>query len=196
MIKNLALDYNKIYVCPNDRMLFQHDHKNDEFFHTCGASRYIKSHEVYSLLEPFKKQHRLSAKTLRYFPLKTRLKRLFLCLKMADSLSGHEEERSKDRKLRHPTDGPALRDFDRFHPDFTLDYRNVRLALFIDGFNQFRTMSISQRTSPIILMLNNLLLWMCMKSEFSILSLHIPGPPAPGNYTDIYLEPLIDELKL
>ena len=35
-----------------------------------------------------------------------------------------------------------------------------------------------------------------MKSEYSILSLLIPGPRSPGNDIDIYLQPLIDELKL
>ena len=35
-----------------------------------------------------------------------------------------------------------------------------------------------------------------MKSEYSILSLLIPGPQSPGNDIDIYLQPLIDELKL
>ena len=34
-----------------------------------------------------------------------------------------------------------------------------------------------------------------MKSEYSILSLLIPGPRSPGNDIDIYLKPLIDELK-
>ena len=42
----------------------------------------------------------------------------------------------------------------------------------------------------------NLPRWMCMKSEYSILSLLIPGPRSPGNDIDIYLQPLIDELKL
>ena len=37
---------------------------------------------------------------------------------------------------------------------------------------------------------------MCMKSEYSILSLLIPGPRSPGNDIDIYLQPLIDKLKL
>ena len=35
-----------------------------------------------------------------------------------------------------------------------------------------------------------------MKSEYSILSLLIPGPRSPGNDFDVYLQPLIDELKL
>ncbi|KAH0701906.1 hypothetical protein KY285_016184 [Solanum tuberosum] len=114
----------------------------------------------------------------------------------ADSLRWHDEERSKDGKLRHPADGPAGKYFDRLHPDFVLDCRNVRLGLSSDGFNPFRTMSISHSTWPVMLMVYNLLPWMCMKSEYSILSLLIPGPRSTGNDIDIYLQPLIDELKL
>ena len=196
MVKNLGLDYDKIDACPNDCMLFRNDHKDDEFCHTCGASRYIQAPKVDSELESSKKQHRVSAKTLRHFPLIPRLKRLFMCSKTADSLRWHEEERSKDGKLRHPADGLAWKDFDRVHPDFAQDCRNVRLGLSSDGFNPFRTMSISHSTWPVMLMIYNLPPWMCMKSEYSILSLLIPGPRSPGNDIDIYLQPLIDELKL
>ena len=78
MVKNLGLDYDKIDSCPNDCMLFRNDHKDDEFCHTCGASRYIKNPEVDGEVESSKKSHRVSAKTLRHFPLIPRLKS-YLC---------------------------------------------------------------------------------------------------------------------
>ncbi|WMV18167.1 hypothetical protein MTR67_011552 [Solanum verrucosum] len=196
MVKNLGIDYEKIDACPNDCMLFRNDHKDDEFCHTCRSSRYIKNPKVDSEVEPSKKSHRVSAKTLRHFPLIPRLKRLFMCSKTANSLRWHDEKRSKDGKLRHPADGQAWKDFDRLHPIFAQDSRNVRLGLASDGFNPFRTMSISHSTWPFMLMAYNLPPWMCMKSEYSILSLLIPGPRSPGNDIDIYLQPLIDELKL
>ena len=56
MVKNLGLDYEKIDACPNECMLIRNDHKDDEFFHTCGALRYIKSPEFDRALEPSKKQ--------------------------------------------------------------------------------------------------------------------------------------------
>ncbi|XP_073219685.1 uncharacterized protein [Cicer arietinum] len=59
----------------------------------------------------------------------------------ASSLRWHEEERSKDGKLRHPTDGEAWKEFDKCHPDFALDSRNIRLGLSNDEFNPFRTMN-------------------------------------------------------
>ena len=38
--------------------------------------------------------------------------------------------------------------------------------------------------------------WMSMSSTNFMLSLIIPGPKAPGNDIDVFLQPLIDELKV
>ncbi|XP_019255072.1 PREDICTED: uncharacterized protein LOC109233652 [Nicotiana attenuata] len=196
MVKDLGLDYEKIDACPNDCMLFRNDHKDDEYCHVCGSSRYIKYPEVDSDLEASKKGYRVPAKILRHFPLIPRLKRLFMCSKTADTLRWHDEERSKDGKLRHPADGQAWKDFDSLHSEFARDSRNLRLGLASDGFNPFRTMSISHSTWPVILMVYNLPPWMCMKPEYCMLSLLIPGPRSPGNDIDVYLQPLIEELNV
>ena len=45
-------------------------------------------------------------------------------------------------------------------------------------------------------MVYNLPPWLCMKPECYMLSLLIPGPKSPGNDIDIYLEPLVEELKV
>jgi len=37
--------------------------------------------------------------------------------------------------------------------------------------------------------------WLCMKLEYTMLSLLIVGPQSQGNYIDVYLQPLIQELK-
>ncbi|XP_075088329.1 uncharacterized protein LOC142170337 [Nicotiana tabacum] len=189
MVKDPGLDYEKIDTCPNDCMLFRNDHKNEEYCHVCGASRYIKypevdSDEVDSDLEASKKGYRVPAKILRHFPLIPRLKRLFMCSKTADTLRWHDEERSKDGKLRHPADGQAWKDFDSLHSEFARDSRNLGLGFASDGFNPFRTMRISHSTWPVILMVYNLPPWMCMKPEYCMLSLLIPGPRSPGNDID------------
>jgi hypothetical protein len=64
-----------------------------------------------------------------------------------------------------------------------------------DGFNPFRTMSISHSTWPVVLVNYNLPPWMSMKPEYFMLSLLIPGPESQGNNIDVYLQPLIKELK-
>ncbi|XP_060215394.1 uncharacterized protein LOC132642147 [Lycium barbarum] len=177
MVKDLGHDYKKIDACPNDCMLFRNEHKDSE-------------------LQSSKRSHRVAAKTLRHFPLIPRLKRLFMCSKTADKLRWHDEERSKDGKLRHPADGQAWKDFDSLHPDFAKDSRNLRLGLASDGFNPFRTMCISHSTWPIVLMVYNVPSWMSMKQEYCMLSLLISGSRSPENDIDIYLQPLIEELKV
>ena len=56
-------------------------------------------------------------------------------------------------------------------------------------------MSTSYSVWPIILVPYNLPPWFCMKDPYFMMSLLILSPKAPGNDIDIYLEPLIDELK-
>ncbi|XP_042437085.1 uncharacterized protein LOC122023056 [Zingiber officinale] len=196
MIRDLGLDYKKIDACPNDCMLYWKDHENDTSCHVCGAPRWIENVEGDRQLEENKKAYKISGKVLRHFPLIPRLQRLFLCSKTAGSLRWHEEERSKDGKLRHPADGEAWKDFDKCHPNFASDSRNIRLGLTSDGFNPFRSMNVSHSTWPVVLIPYNFPPWWCMKAEYAMLSLLIPGPQSPGNNIDVYLQPLIEELKL
>ncbi|KAL6313164.1 hypothetical protein AAG906_016741 [Vitis piasezkii] len=116
------------------------------------------------------KKKKIHAKVLRYFPLKPRLQRLYMSSKTASHMKWHV-----DGRMEEP--------------------RNVRLGLASDGFNPFGNMSISYSMWPVVLIPYNLPPWMCMKQTFFMLSLLIPGPTAPGNDIDIYLQPLIDELN-
>ncbi|XP_059301757.1 uncharacterized protein LOC132053662 [Lycium ferocissimum] len=118
-----------------------------------------------------------------------------MCSKQFVAMRWHANERPNDGNLRHPADGEAWKDFDRLYPDFSRDPRNVRLGLSSDGFNPFRTMSISHSSWPVMLMNYNLSPWICMKPEYIMLSMIIPGPSSPGNDIDVYLQPLIAELK-
>ena len=85
--------------------------------------------------------------------------------------------------------------FDEKNPDFAVDSRNVRLGLATDGFNPFRTMSVAHSTWPVVLIPYNLPPWLCMKQQFFILYVLIDGPKGPGDKIDVYLQPLIEELK-
>jgi hypothetical protein len=119
-----------------------------------------------------------------------------MCSKTATSLRWHDEERTNDGKLRHPADGEAWKKFDKYHSDFADETRNIRLGLASDGFNPFRTMNLSYSTWPVVLIPYNFPPWWCMKAEYSMLTLLIPGPLSPGNNIDVYLQPLIEELKV
>ncbi|XP_016199616.1 uncharacterized protein LOC107640621 [Arachis ipaensis] len=87
---------------------------------------------------------------------------------MVEAMSWHHNERVKDGSLRHPADGESWKAFDSRHEDFSKEPHNVRLGLAIDGFNLFQTLSSTHSTWPIVLM---------------------------GNNIDVFLQPLIEELK-
>ncbi|XP_059671020.1 uncharacterized protein LOC132316559 [Cornus florida] len=90
----------------------------------------------------------------------------------------------------------AMQDsFDKRYPTFSGDPRNVRLVLATDGFNSFKTMNVAHSTWPVLILVYNLPSWMCMKQPYFILSTLIPDPKGPGNDIDVYLQPLIEELK-
>ncbi|KAK3225734.1 hypothetical protein Dsin_005596 [Dipteronia sinensis] len=75
------------------------------------------------------------------------------------------------------------------------DPRNVRLGLSTDGFNSFGNISNAYNMWLVVLVPYNLPPWKCMKTPFLMMSLLIPGPQALGKDIDVYLRPLIDELK-
>ncbi|KAK8947367.1 hypothetical protein KSP39_PZI007390 [Platanthera zijinensis] len=56
-------------------------------------------------------------------------------------------------------------------------------------------MSTSYSMWPVVLIPYNMPLYKGMKDEFLMMSLLIPGPRAPGKDIDVYLRPLIEELK-
>ncbi|XP_075096465.1 uncharacterized protein LOC107796372 [Nicotiana tabacum] len=185
IVEGLGLKYEKIHVCPNDCMLFRKEfaNKNVNKCNICGASRWKND------------ARKIPAKVLRFFPLKPRLQRLFMSSETSKAMRWHHEERNKDGVLRHPADSEAWKKFDSKYPEFVGDPRIVRLGLASDGFNLFGTMRTVHSTWPVILMPYNLPPWMCMKQEFFILSLLIPGPKPSGNNIDVLLQPLIKELN-
>lgn len=198
IINDLGLQYKKIDACPNDCQLYYKGTAIASSCNTCGASRWKSSDnnvECDTSTSNKKVGKKISAKVVWHFPLKPRLQRLFMSSKTASLMRWHHDGRIKDGIMRHPADSPVWKTFDFEHPEFSLEPRNVRLGLASDGFNPFRSMSTVHSTWPVILLPYNLPPWLCMKQPFILLSLLIPGPTAPGNNIDVYLEPLIDELK-
>ncbi|CAH9124384.1 unnamed protein product [Cuscuta epithymum] len=89
--------------------------------------------------------------------------------------------------MAHPSDCEAWRHFDRCHPQFAMEPRNVRLELCSDGFAPFGRFGKNYSCCPVMLTPD-----MCMKSHFIFLSLICPGSKDPGRKIDIYLQPLIE----
>ncbi|XP_025692596.1 uncharacterized protein [Arachis hypogaea] len=142
-----------------------------------------------------KKKKKQAAKVLRYFPLKPRLKRLYMSSKTAEHMQWHNSAPARDGLLRHPRDGQAWKDFNATHTLFAEEPRNICLGLATDGFNPFGALSSTNSVWPVFLIPYNLPPWMCMNHTLFILSMIIPGKKSPGNKIDVYLQPLIDELK-
>ncbi|GJU32802.1 hypothetical protein Tco_1176391 [Tanacetum coccineum] len=90
----------------------------------------------------------------------------------------------------------AWKKFDTKYPDFAKEPRNVRLGLAADGFNPFGNLSQAYSMWPVILTTYNLPPWLCMKESSFMLTLLIPGPKSPGKDIDVYLRPLIEDLKV
>ncbi|XP_052295778.1 uncharacterized protein LOC127901818 [Citrus sinensis] len=124
-----------------------------------------------------------------------RLKRMFQSPQTAENLTWHENKRIRDGKLRHPADSPAWQLIDKKWPDFAQEPRNFWFALSSDGINPHSTLSTTYSCSPVTLITYNLPPWLCMKRKFMMLSLLISGPKQPGNDIDVYLAPLIEDLK-
>ena len=86
------------------------------------------------------------AKVMRYFPLIPRLRKIYMPSKSPEQMRQHDRDRVKDRKMRHPADAEAWREFDALYSNFASNPRNVRLTLAGDDFNQYRLVNTTYST--------------------------------------------------
>ena len=112
---------------------------------------------------------------------------------IAKDMRWYIDKRVDSGIMRHPADSEKWKVLDLQHPNFTFEPRNVRLGLATDGINPFG--NINYNMWPVILIPYNLPPWLVMKEPYFMLPLLILCPHQPGNEIDIYLKPLVDELK-
>ncbi|KAL6138480.1 hypothetical protein ACLB2K_063762 [Fragaria x ananassa] len=186
----LGMGYEKIDACPNDCVLYRgEDLTEAKICPTCGASRYkLNKDDV--------PREGVPAKVLWYFPPIPRFKRMFQSTTTAKALTWHVDDRKMDGMMWHPADSLSWKLIDTKWPEFGREPRNLRLALSSDGFNPHRSLSSKYSCWPVILVTYNLPPWLCMKRKYMMLTLLISGPKQPGNDIDVYLQPLIDDLKV
>ena len=185
----LGLEYEKIHACPNDCILYWKEYKDAIVCPNCGLSRW-------KLAKNSKEQRKgVPAKVLWYFPPIPRFQRMYKSSETANNLVWHAKERVRDDKLRHPADSPSWKLVDNMWPDFGAEHRNLRLALSADGINPHSSLSSRYSCWPIIMICYNLPPWLCMKRKFMMLTLLLSSPRQPGNDIDLYLAPLVDDLK-
>ncbi|XP_022875733.1 uncharacterized protein LOC111394201 [Olea europaea var. sylvestris] len=98
--------------------------------------------------------------------------------------------------MSHPVHSEAWKHIDPTYPYFSLDPRSVHLGLCTDAFNPFTMSNVQYSCWLVIMTVYNLPPWMCKKQDNMFFSMVIRGPKSPGKNLDVYLRPLIDELKI
>ena len=195
IVKALGLTYNKIDACPNDCMLYWGGSINDQSCRVCNEPRFKTPKLSKQEIAVTQKRKPIANKVFHYFPIIPCLKRLFMVAKTVEDMIWHSTESTTDGILIHKRDSKSWKDFDMKYPEFASEPRNIRLGLASDGFNPFGTMSTNHSTWPILMFPYNTAPWLCMKQTSIMLSSIILEEKQPGNDIDVYLSPLIDELK-
>ncbi|XP_074360834.1 uncharacterized protein LOC141701089 [Apium graveolens] len=189
-LTDLGLEYIKFHACPNDCVLYRGPIlESSSECPKCHLSRWKVGKDGQVRVN-------VPAKVMWYFPIIPRFKRMFKSSSTAELMSWHANNRSKDGKMRHPSDSPSWRNVDCRWPEFGSEARNIRLGLAADGINPHNN-GLNNRYScwPVMLVTYNLPPWLCMKRKLMMLTTLISGPQEPGNDIDVYLQPLIDDLK-
>ena len=110
--------------------------------------------------------------------------------------SEHAEQQHEDGGIiPHCSNSLAWKHFNLTHLSFASKSRNVKLGLCTDGFQPYGQSGQQYSCWPIILTPYNFPPWMCMKEEYMFLTVIVPGPKNPKNNLDVFLQPLIVELK-
>ncbi|XP_024636351.1 uncharacterized protein [Medicago truncatula] len=196
LVSKLGLESKRIDCCSNGCMLFYNNEfgTNDgalEECKFCNEPRYVVRND-----DVRRNHKRIPVKSMFYLPILPRLQRLYASMQTASQMTWHYSNKSNPPVMRHPCDGEAWKHFDRVHHDFASDPRNVRLGLCSDGFTPYIQASATPYSCwPIIFTPYNLPPEMCMSKPYMFLTCLIPGPSSPLDGIDVYLQPLIDDLK-
>ena len=190
VLKRLGLAYDTIHCCPGPRtcVLFRGDAFKDlQRCPHCGANRYRQVGKS-----------KVPAKVLRHFPLIPRLQRMYSTPLQASFMTWHASHGSEDGVMRGAVDSYQWKYVNwKWNSEFAFEHRNLRLELATDGVNPFSVKRSTWSTWPVLILNYNLPPWMTTKKHFIMLSLIIPGKKSvTGDNFDIYLQPLLEELKV
>lgn len=187
-LKIFGFGYEKIHACKNDCILYRRQYKDLTSCPRCKASRWeVDKHTK-------EEKNGIPVKVLRYFPIKDGFRRMYRSRKIDEDLRWHFSNASADGTIRHPVDSITWSQANAKWPEFASEQRNLRLGLSTDGMNPFSNQSTKHSTWPVLLVNYNMAPTLCMKAENVMLTLLIPGPSAPSNNIDVYLQPLIEDL--
>jgi hypothetical protein len=188
------MNYEKIDVCERSYMLFWKEHNDDTECMHCGRSRYVKvvNKDEASVTT------KVAVKQLHYMLITSRLKQLYLSKETTKQMRWHKEGKrdSEDPDIMlHPTDTEAWEALDYFDPKFVKDSRSICLGLSTDGFQPHSEASSPYSWWPVFVMPYNLPPNKYLKQGFVFLVLVIPGPKKLRKQMNIFLRPLMEEMK-
>ncbi|TYK13605.1 transposase [Cucumis melo var. makuwa] len=184
------MKYEKIHACRNDCCLFRKELSDANVCPSCGMSRW-------KIPKNSKKEVKnVPVKVMWYFSPIPRFERMFRSKETSKLLTWHGRKREVNDLLQHPKDALSWKKIDNLWPEFGSEPRNLRLALSTDGVNPHGDLSSRYSCWPVMLVTYNLPPWLCMKRKFLMLTALISGPKQPGNEIDVYLAPLVDDLKI
>ena len=187
----LGLEVEKIHACSNDCILYRGDYADLTECPECSTPRYKRRNDG----GDEKRRHGAPQKVAWYFPVIPHIWCLFASSKDAQLLQCHKEGRKQDDLIRHPADSSQWHIIDYIYEEFSKDPRNLWFALSTDGMNPFGHMSSSHSVWPVLLSIYNLPPWLCNKRKYMMMSILISGPHQPGIDIDVYMRPLVDDLK-
>ncbi|XP_047321118.1 uncharacterized protein LOC124925192 [Impatiens glandulifera] len=185
LVEDLRLSVTRFDICRDGCMLFWRADSELESCKFCNFPRYKEN-----------SNQRTPHNQLFYLPLAPRLQKLYASNVTVVHMTWHSRHVTQDGMMCHPSNGEAWKTFDNYYPKFAKEDRNIRLGLCSDGFAPFGQFGKSYSCWPVIITPYNLPPGMCMKTPYMLMSLIIPSPKSPQKNIDVYLQPLIAELKM
>ncbi|XP_039138725.1 uncharacterized protein LOC120276047 [Dioscorea cayenensis subsp. rotundata] len=191
LVRGLGLPVEQIDCCKRGCMLYWGEDSELTTCKFCDHDRFKKGR-----IDTDSRKANIAYKKMFYFPLTPRLQRLYASNATAKHMVWHERhEMDNDDVMRHCSNSLAWKHFNSMHPSFASECRNVRLGLCTDGFQPFGQSGRQYSSWLVIITPYNLPPWMCMKEEYMFLSIIVPGPSNLKDKLDVFLQPLVAELK-
>ncbi|XP_026411140.1 uncharacterized protein LOC113306412 [Papaver somniferum] len=190
MLKDLVMKVKAIHACENHCILYYEENEDLIECPVCKTLRFkLKATKDGPMVtnEP--------CKMLRYFPVDEKLKKMYSLPWISYSMLWHDRAQVSSEYMRYPIDSSQWAQMKMKFPLFAAEGRNVWHGISTDGFNPHGVQTLSWSCCPVILVVYNLSPSMCMKSEFQMMTLLIPGRKSPGQDIDVFLRPLVNTLK-
>jgi hypothetical protein len=102
---------------------------------TCGHARYKPRTNREKTFVAYRK--------LRYFSITSRLQRLSTSPNTPKHMTCHHSYDAVDGVMVHPSDGEVWKHFNKVHPQFSFESKNIRLGLCTYKFNPFESFTSS-----------------------------------------------------